>query len=608
MARGLKREPAAQDIMEIFEFAYNESYSDLQRLEDLQQMYDNTVNESAWPTSSKMPIPLLFTMVEKSLPGVMDYLFPVNKFVRLNPMEPGISMDNISKSEWALQYTLKSRMKVARYALRSIKDCYKLSVGYGIVEPIVVTPPAVVVNKIVKGGKVIANSRMIGMGQPKVTLRYRYLTPGQIIVTPDGSDFNGPGSVSWSFFIDTYSEDEFRDMYKTQPTDGEKPILKGDVEEIIKEARSLSFDARTAIVDVVAALGGVDLQRTNKPNKKIPVSIPVVKAYSTHKHVWIANGTRVIFDQSDKYQNLRTPLVKASAWPDGERWYPMSVAEAAQKMAIGVNVWMNAIFDLMTYAVKPTMIYDSTKTKGGKPPERGPNADIGVGGPVRDSAQYLQPPQMPDGMFTIGDKLQQMYSQVIGQELDAVQPGMMRAGAFSFESLLQSMTGRQKMGSTILETGFLEPIVEQTLIYMQSNIGPEGETFAMRDWNPEDGKEYIKEMSLTEQDLVNAYEIELDLKAKHENSAIDQQQRLADFNAFKDDDYIDQYELRLQTLDDDSKARRMLPSREQAREIQAQKRQIAMMQAAAEGQQGAPAVPGRQEMALAGAARVGGGL
>jgi len=601
------------DFMERFEFAYNKMLPDLQRIEAFHNLYNNTINEAAWPTHSKMPIPLMFTSVERAIGPAMEYLFPKgSRMVRLTPLERGVPMDSIEKTEWALQHTVRSKMKLPFYAVPTVKNCFRSSVGYGIIEPIVVTPPTALINRAFADDREIARTRIMSVGSPRRSVRYRDLTQGQVIVTPDGSDFNGPKRVSIAFFLDSYHEDDFRAMYSDNPTDGEKPLLEGKVDAIIDEARMMGFTSTVPIVNVVANLGGKDIRMINDQKGRVNVEVPVLKCYTGNRHLWIANGTQVIFDQQDEFQTLRCPLIKCSAWPDGDQWVPMSTPEAMSKIAVGLNIWVGALYDLMSYALNPLLLWDKTKT-GNKPPERGPNSTIGVAGDTRNAVEYVEHPQIPPAVFNVGELLQRFLGNAAGQEnfLTNVQPGLMRGGAYSFESLLQSATGRERLAGSVLETGFMEPAMLQTLIYMQLNITEEGDIFRMREWSPETGREYISEMNVTMEDMVNAYELELTLQEKHRNSAIDQQTRLAEFNALNGDRYTDQYQLRAELIQDEDKSRRLFLPRERAQEIQEQERLLEVAaQLRGRGGPGvaAPAAETRQEQALEGAARVGGGL
>jgi predicted PilT family ATPase len=55
----------------------------------------------------------------------------------------------------------------------------------------------------------VGSTRVIKSGIPVRALRFRYVTPGQIVVTQDGANFNGQNSASHRFFVDIYKEDEF---------------------------------------------------------------------------------------------------------------------------------------------------------------------------------------------------------------------------------------------------------------------------------------------------------------------------------------------------------------------------------------------------------------
>lgn len=584
------RTPEVEMWMERFEWAYRQSTNDLVRLQDFQNMYDNIVDPSRWATTAKLPIPLMFSMVEKAIPDAFFYMFPPGNFLNLIPMERGIDIEHIENAELALHQTLMYRMRFPWYAIPTLKDCYKLGVGYGAVEPIVVTPPAAFINTA-KTGDTTVRARTIGFGKPRLGIRYAHVSPGEIIVSQDGSDFNGPHRVSHAFRVHSYTEQQFLNMYSDAKLDGEKPELEGSAKKIVAEARSLGFSSRTGMADIVRALGGHDITNQEK-DKRIPCRVPILKIYTPHEHVWIANGTTIIYRSSEKYQTLHTPLVKCSAWPDGDRWYPMSAVEASQGMAIGTNLWINMILDTMVQVSRPTMVYDKTLT-GNRPPERGPNGEIGLGGSVKDSIHYLENPRMDAGVFSVGDLLMRWYGSATGQEafLDRPSPGMVRGGMFAFESLLQSTTGRQKMAGAILDMGFVEPVARQTLLQLQLNITDGPEMYPLREYDSKTGKSKIKYIDVTEEDLVNAFELSVDLREKMASSAMESQQRQAEFDRLNGDEYVDQWELRNRLLGQSVGAQRMLFSRERVSEIQEERRQAELQATAAGASQSAPALP-----------------
>ena len=572
-------DPVAMEYMERFEFCYRQSAPDLARMQEFQNMYDNVVNPETWPTTTQLPIPFLFTSVHEALPGAMDYLFPRSKWINLIPVQGEPDMGRLENLEWGLQSMLMHRMRLSWNAYSSIHDCFKVGVGYGAIEPVLRSQPQIFQAVATQGSRVVSRQRIIRPGSKKLALQYVAVGPGEIITSKDGTEFNGPRQVSHAFRFTTYSEAEFKRMYQVDAVDKEAAVLKGDVEEIIAEAKSIGFTSQTAIVDDIKYLAGIDAHAHMGANDdRIPARIPVLKVYTEDRHLWIANGTRVIFDESNKYQTMMKPLVKFSANPDGDRWYPMSAIEAAQKQGLGLNLWVNLMYDVLLEAAKPTMVYNKT-AMGGRL-ERGPNGDIGVQGDVRGAATYLDRPVMDQGMFAMGDIMQRWYGNTTGRQMGEMAPGMLRAGANAFEGVLQTTKGRERLANSILEMGSIEDIVRLTLIHMQT-MGNE-ETFSFKDWNDETGQEYIKRVTVTPDDLLGLYDVQLDLSAKHRTSATDQNTRLQVYQALSQNPYYDQYENTRDLVNDDYKFRRGMPSRAKVKQLQEEQRQ-AQLQARAQG-------------------------
>ena len=132
--------PLAEELFEIFKFSYNEQSSDLDRLVSLQNTHDNTFNEDVWPTISRIPIASAWATVEAAVGPAMDYLFPPQPFIDMIPLDK-IDEETLRKNEWALHLMMVHRMRLKSAMYKSVKDCFKVSIGYGIVEPITRTPP-----------------------------------------------------------------------------------------------------------------------------------------------------------------------------------------------------------------------------------------------------------------------------------------------------------------------------------------------------------------------------------------------------------------------------------------------------------------------------------
>lgn len=606
-------DPKVLEYQDIFAWAFDCALPYLTTMKDMQKAYDQNIDSAKWPTVSEIPIPMMFVMVEKALGDAIDYLFPKSSFLRLNPIYGGVPMESVRRAEWALQHMLTKKMALQQNSYATIKDCFRLSVGYGIIEPVMRSYPQVFENIGMVEGREVARSRVLGESTPSRSLRYRYLSAGQVIPTPDGTDFNGDNRVSAAFFIDSYSAGDFEDLFNKDVVDGEQVRLKGDPKALVAEAKSLGFQSRTSIVDVVAKLAGYDLTKTNDPNEHIRPRVPVMKVYEKHKHTWIANGTTIIMEETDKVQTMRCPLMKCSAWPDGLRWYPMSTPEATYKLAMGTNVFVNAMFDLITEYMKPAILYDKQKF-GNKMPERGPGSMIGVNGSIDQAMRHMAGPEIPGQLFTVGDMCERMFSEGTGQrrEMGQGSAGLMRGGAFAFEDYLKSSSGRSRLASAILETGWLESVANQTLIYMQAMMGPDGMKFVVRETS-DDKDEYTREMSVTENDLVNAFELELDLAEKFKSNSVSFAQKSQEFQIGNSSPYTDKYEVYVEYYGSESKAKRLLKSKAEIEKIEAEQRRMQLQQAAgAAGPAGGAAVsgpqPGMMEQGLmgAGAAALGG--
>jgi len=564
-------DPVADQYMEIFSWAYTQQRGDFERMVGLQQTYDNVINAAVWPTNSRIPIGSMFTQVQKALPSAMEYLFPTSNFIRLLPVELGMDMNTLTKVEQALYIQVVHKMKMRRYSYPTVVDCFKLGLGYGIVENYSIQlPKSFTLSTATASG--IEKTRTMELGEPTKAIRFRYINPSCVVPYPDGADFNGTNAVSLSFLVDTYSEAQLEMMYSSQPVDVEDMPLKGNIKTIISDARQLGFDSRLNTIDLMAKLGDRDLKKTNTQDKRIPVRVPVVKVFANNRHIWIANGKQVIYDEEEKLQTMRCPLVKCSAWPDGNRWFPMSIPEALQKVDLAHNIWLNLLFDLMTWSAKRPLVYSTTSFD--KKPVIGPDEVLPVSGDVRSGAMWLDPPQIDQSMMTVGQKLEQIQTDVAGQPNFYNKPGLVRGGGMAFTELAASSTARERLAGAILETTYLESAINQTLILMQTGAQPK-ETFQQR--KSSQGKsDYIEQIVVTEEDLVNGFEVTLDLNFKNRKGVVESQNKIAVFDRLKDDPMVDPFEIRKMLIDDDESATRLLKSRDEMTRIQEENRSAAL--------------------------------
>lgn len=578
LKRAKKIDAAVLELMDRFEWCYRINQGDFTRMDELQRIYDNVVNESVWPTETRLPIPFLFSAVHEALPGAMDYLFPKSKWINLIPQDAA-DMDRAQNMEWALQLMLMHRMRLPWNMYPAIHSSFKVGIGYLAVEPYVVTPPQMYEAKAFSEGRVVRSSNLLAPGDPRVTLRCIDVNPCEIITSKDGRDFNGHKRVSHAFRFTSYTESGIKRLLSGN-LDSEGVEARGNAKELIEEARTLGFTTSSSIQQDIARLGGVDTLNTSTTSRgNIPARVPVIKCYLEDRHVWIANGTTIIYEAANKLSTMMTPLVKITPNPDSDRWFPPSAIEVSVKPALGLNLWANLMFDIFAEVAKPAMVYNTAMT-GGRRPERGPNGDFGVSGDPNAAVTYLRKPELDAGSFQMAEILQRWYGNSIGRQIGDVAPGMLRAGANAFEGVLQTQRGRERLANSIIEMGGIEEVVRITLMLMQS-MGTE-ETFSMREWDQETGKEYIERVSITTEDLLGVYDVMLDLDQKHRVSSMDEQTRLAKFQTLSKNPYVDQYEALREFFADDYKFRRCVPSRERVAQLQEEQRQ-AQLQAVQQG-------------------------
>jgi hypothetical protein len=562
-----------REIMDNYEWAYQQFSSTLNRLQQFQNTHDNQIDPALFPTMSKAALPLLYTMVKEQLPDTLEYLFPEEvKAIRMTPYDRDVDMSVIENLEWALHLQVLSRMKLKEACLPTLYDSFKAGLGYGAIEPFTYSPPSAINKRLIgRGGEVLGETRVMGVGQPVHSIRYRHIPLGQIIVTKDGNDFNGHNRVSYAFRFDTYSEDEFKRLVENEIDVEDIDLVEGvDADALIEQARTLGWHSRVPILEIQHALGGFDMRTRQSGNHNVKVRVPVLKVYTPTRHTWIANGTTIIYDKESTLETIHTPLVKASAAIDGLRWDPMSDAEASQTIGFAQNVWMNLMMDGAVKSVLPQGYYN--KDVMDYPPEPSVQGMVGVSGPPQEHIYHPQPPQLNNAHFEFYRILDGMYNAAGGKRdiSSNPQPGMLRAGLHAFESLMQTMSGRARLGASILQLRFLEPIFRQSLLYMQLFSDESGQTFALREYDQTTRKEGLKHLTVTHQDLMHGFDVELDLDQKKSgqlnfNERIQMWQQVYQGNPF-----VDQHEGLMLTIGNYKTGRRLLPSKEEARRMQDQ--------------------------------------
>ncbi|HUT59614.1 MAG TPA: hypothetical protein VNA25_17345 [Phycisphaerae bacterium] len=592
-------EMTAEDLWDIFSWSVTEQKNDFERLVALQNTYDNVVKESVWPTISKIPLATAWSSVEEALGPAMEYLFPKQPFVNLIP-DGDVDGEVLRNLEWSLYLMMTHRMRLERATLRSVKDCFKVGVGYGIIEPMTVTPPAAF--DITAGEN---TTRQMGVGRPVTTLVYRYLSPGKVIPYPSGVDFNGQDATPIAFHIDMYPEDQFLGMFSDQPHDGETVVLRGDAQKMVDESRTIGMSEQASAADYIDKLAGrkTGIKGQRATQKNIPTMVPVLKCYLDNRHVWIFPGKEklIVFDRSNSFSTMRKPLIKWDAWMDADRWFPMSQPEADQRTGWAKNIWLNLFFDLATWSAKRPLLYDSDRMDDA--PEFGPRNAIGIPGDVRTTARFMDPPGMDAGSLQMGQEIDSIRSKITGQK-DFTERNFTRGGSHAFQDLLQSSNGRERLRMALLQLGGLEPTAIQTLAYMQVLGGQMDLRFskaATRRESGNRGDKYTEIYEITEDDLKHTFQVVLDLDSKHRKGSMDMQNKFAAYDRKISNPAFDNYEVSRDLCIDEEEAMRQVLPRE---EVEAKQRAQEQAQLEALRAQGAPpggAPPAAGETAAIGA-------
>jgi len=605
-ARKLTGDALVDELMAQFDYAFSLALPQFQRMQRIANSYGNVINTVQWPTISEISIPLTFISVEEQLTFAMEYLMPSNAWIKLFPAV-AMDFDRVKLVEDDLRYTLLTEMKIRDCVHLSLKDCYRYAVGYGLIDTEWVYPEERRINELISGGEAIEQIPQLGVGEPVQQVVYEYISPICVIPMPGGANVDKPNKAPSHFVIRTKSESELRDMFAKAEAAGQP--LKGDVEKIIKEARSLKFDARMTHGEIIAAISNIDFAKLNDGDEKIPVIIPIIHYFGDHQQVKIANGTTIIHEETNKYQMLRSDLIKWSAWPDGNNWFPMGVTEASERLTWGVNVWYNGLIDLAMYHMNPSRVINTNLVDTNGRVSRGPRSDIMASGDATKAVSYMTLPEFPQQLFVMGDTLQNFLGQANAQPASVRngQAGMVRGGTNALETLLSSTTGRQFLAAVACKTGGLLPTVEKTLIKKQLIADKEGRPYVTEEYDAVTGKPRFTEHTVTLEDLRRIYRVELNLPAARMNSAAAFAEKAGFFDrAQRNLELFDQRALYEELTNDYALVRRtMLP------DSVVRERQDRMAEASLQGRAQAPQELGpstQGDQALAGAAALSGEL
>ena len=592
------RDTEAERLDQEFQYSATECKDDMDRMVDMRHTLDASIDDAAWPTVSKIPISSAWSTAEAALLPALDYMVPDTKFIDAIALD-GANKDTRDRVSWALYIQLVHRMRIKYSCARSIRDSFSVSLGYSIIEPITITPTAAF--DVVAGPN---RAKSMGNGRRVRGLRNRYVSPGKVVPYPAGTDFNGDDKTPISFLLDLYSEDQFLKLYDGRSSGGEDVLLKGNPQEIIDRARAGGSNSNTKIADFVDELGGRKQASKIPGDQRVRAMIPILKCFEEGKHTWMFYGSgrktapEIIYTD-ESFSARRNPMIKWDPWIDSDRWYPMSQPEADMYSVWAKNVWFNAVFDLITYALKRPLVYDNTVGDESDVVKLlQPRGIVGLPGKPNDTVRHMDAPGVDAGTLQFGSIIDGVRGQTTGQR-DFTEKNFARGGSMAFQDVVNSSTGRDSFRHAMLQMGGLESMSYQVLAYMQVFGSAIDLNFHRQ--SPTRGGDNIEQFAVTEDDLRHSYELILDFDSKRRFGSVDSQMKLQIYDRKVKSRYYRQFEVAQSLCSNEVEAQREVFPREEV-DAKQEEDEAAALEATRGG--GAPAAGGGAgiEQALTGAA------
>jgi len=473
------------------------------------------------PTLSEISLGQAKLFVDQIMPAIFFALFGDDTPFELLPGHKSVTYERGRKvRDWVL-FNMNTVMGLLTEGYLTIKDCVKLGCGYGIIEPKLVTPPAVA-EKIVFAGEEEVKAREMTVGETVMVPCYTYIPFGQVIPMPDGKT---PNETSCTFVLRFYPEDVFRKMLdkKLNPN---SPFI-GDAEKIIKYARGNKMDGYIQSPRQIAEqINSRDRTIPDLMNvgaiKGAPASIPVLQCYAQNEHVWFACDRFKIYHKKSKFQTLRSPVVKATFDPDGNNWFNPGIINPRKRMIAGTEMFYNGIMDILTMFLHPHQIINRDAVLNtGETPDLQPYGKTVITGAYKtgDVINFVTPPALPPFLLEIGNRLEEFNTSSAGQPKSLHgqgTAGLVRGGSGAMESLMQSTGGRDKLTSNHFQNGWYKDVVEQTLILCQM-LSDDKELMPEIKYDPTTKKTDYGWTEITQEDIRQVYKVKISFTEKMAN-------------------------------------------------------------------------------------------
>jgi len=525
----------AKDYLEWMKFSLEEQRNEFMRLAELQNSYDNKINRAIWPTQSEIPTAQHFIAVEEALAPALDGLFPDTNGIQLIPGgDDDVTPDQWRNAEWALWVMATYRMDLKSQVLRSIKDCFKCSVGYTIIEPFFYTP-STAYEVVTRNGV----TRFMADGEPVKSIRARYISPGRLVPYPEGTDFNGADATPMVFMLDYYPVWQMEKIY--EGAFGEVEMLT-PLETVRKNAEELNQYGISELMHYADTMSG--RKRPSRPThlpKAAPLSIPIIRVWEQPGiETWISPKSNsdgdIVMRIEVEGQQQSVPLVKWNASPDADRWFPMSQAEADMKRAYAYDLWLNFFYDAMSRTKDAPMVIDKRALPNGADRWIPGETLYTAHGQADQVASYVRTPPVDPAFSAVGDVLTNLGQRIQGTS-DFLQRNYTRGGTNAFQDLMNTAQARQRLSIAILESGGLKPCFELILGYMKRIVPEQGISLAKPEWTA--GDRYVTDKRIiTADDLRHEYSIVLDTSVRRMLGGMSFEERFRLWEALRQANFV----------------------------------------------------------------------
>lgn len=518
-------------LQELFRDSLSLYEPTLNRMNDMQDAYDGIQSPNS-PTLSEVYMPLIRTAVEVSVPTLMEYAFPSGgQMFGLMPTQRVLPYQVVSTVQDYFNDLILDKIEIKRPVLLALKDAAKHNIGYVKVSYKTITPLEEVTNAVFLGGQQEGSEQDIVRGVEQTITSTDYVHWGRIIPTPDGAT---PDEVTCTFELDYIRDDILTAMYKSEENlEPDKKTYMGKPEEIIEATRKGNMDGFVFpdwfvcinLSDGYSGLGGDNKRAYNEMarrtgNSNAPINIPVLKCYFRNEHIWLANGDTIMRRDTGGLQTLASPIVKFTLVPDSNRWSPLSDANADLGLVDGSNAILNATMDLLTYTLHPTTVVNKSLIPGDDDVGMTPHQIIEATGDASKAINYVNPPQIPQGVLNILSELKSESANTLGQPQQLQgqgTAGLMRGGMHGFESFLQTSFSRQKLAGAVIESEGLKQLISLIIIYEQVRMRSK-ESYIVRD--PDNASNFV-EKTITPEELRHVFAVKFNLQDKFMRSPIE---------------------------------------------------------------------------------------